>query len=315
MTLFSRPTRFHLFILLSLAASVSSLTLVSFTSDADARSRRNHQTRIAKPALPIIPPLPLDNPRATVAPEQKAETPVPGQKPAMEAEPAAKPDEKPIIAPKAEQQGPKPDQTEDNKKPDEATETNDAATSPDRIYQNACPAIMNGDIQGELIPPLSEGVCGERSPLKVTAIGKDNPVKFAAPIITNCAMAGSLANWVVEIQKEAQKNFGAEIESIATGSDYQCRKVNNGHKGRVSEHAFANALDIISFKFKNGKTTELGSGWKGKPEEQAFWSSLHKLSCQRFMTVIGPDGDAAHQGNLHLDQGCHGKSCEARICQ
>lgn len=33
------------------------------------------------------------------------------------------------------------------------------------------------------------------------------------------------------------------------------------------------------------------------------------------MTVIGPEGDAAHQGNLHLDLGCHGKACKARICQ
>ena len=53
---------------------------------------------------------------------------------------------------------------------------------------------MNGEVVGELVPPLSEGMCGERSPLKVTAIGKDNPVKLAAPITTNCAMAGSLAN-------------------------------------------------------------------------------------------------------------------------
>lgn len=332
MTLFSRPSRFHLFIFLSLIASVSSLALATFTSDADARHRRGHQSRTAKPALPIVPPVPLDNPRAAAAPEapkpeekpaeeiQKAdpqETPVPDQKPVTEPIPEAKPAAKPTDLPKAEQQGPKPNDPASTKNPedDQTREKTDSATSPDRVYQNACPAIMNGEVQGELIPPLSEGACGERSPLKITAIGKDDPVKFAAPIITNCAMAGSLANWVIEIQKEAQKNFGAKIDSITTGSDYQCRKVNNGHKGRVSEHAFANALDIMSFKFKNGKSTELGSGWKGEPEEQAFWSSLHKVSCERFMTVIGPDGDAAHQGNLHLDLGCHGKSCEARICQ
>lgn len=332
MTLFSRRSRFHLFILLSLGASISSLALVSSTGDADARHRHGHQSRTAKPAMPIVPPVPLDNPRASVAPEapkpeekpaeeiQKAdpqETPVPDQKPVTEPLPQAKPAEKPDDLPKAELQGPKSEGAASDEKPehDQTPEKTDPATSPDRVYQNACPAIMNGEVQGELVPPLSEGTCGERSPLKITAIGKENPVRFAAPIITNCAMAGSLANWIVEIQKEAQKNFGAKIESIATGSDYQCRKVNNGRKGRVSEHAFANALDIMSFKFKNGKTTELGSGWKGKPEEQAFWSSLHKASCERFMTVIGPDGDAAHQGNLHLDLGCHGKSCEARICQ
>ncbi|EJN06517.1 extensin family protein [Phyllobacterium sp. YR531] len=330
MTLFSRPSRFNLFVLLSLTASISSLALVNSVDGADARHRRGHQSRTATPPLPVIPPVPSENPRAAAATEapkpeekpaeemQKAdpqETPVPDQKPA-EPVPDIKPAEKPVEQPKTEQLGPKPDQqSEEKPERDEPAEKSDPATSPDRVYQNACPAIMNGEVQGELVPPLSEGTCGERSPLKITAIGKDNPVKLAAPITTNCAMAGSLANWVIEIQKEAKKNFGAEIESITTGSDYQCRKVNNGHKGRVSEHAFANALDIVSFKFKNGKTTELGSGWKGKPEEQAFWSSLHKASCERFMTVIGPDGDAAHQGNLHLDLGCHGKSCEARICQ
>jgi hypothetical protein len=329
MTLFSRSSRFHLFIFLSLIATISSLALISSVGDADARNKRGHQQGPTRPSLPATPPLPSSNPRANTVAEapkpeekpaeeiQKADpqtTPVPEQKPAAATASEAKPTEEPVE--KTEQQGPdRPGNEEKKPEHDASAEKADPATSPDRIYQNACPAIMNGEVQGELVPPLSEGVCGERSPLKITAIGKDNPVSLAAPVTTNCAMAGSLANWIVEIQKEAQKNFGSEIESITTGSDYQCRKVNNAHKGRVSEHAFANALDIVSFKFKNGKMTELGSGWKGKPEERAFWSSLHKASCERFMTVIGPDGDSAHQGNLHLDLGCHGKSCGARICQ
>lgn len=336
MTLFSRQSRCSTFVLLSLAAIIASTVLISFSDNADARHRRGHRAKVVRPPaapavpLPVVPPLPQDNPRDAAAPEapkpeekpaneiQKADpqtTPVPEQKPAPETKPAEKPKEPPKPA---EQLGPNPLPKQDaGDKPDheESVEKADPSISPDRVYQNACPALMNGEVKGELIAPLSEGMCGERSPLKITAIGKDNPVKLAAPITTNCAMAGSLATWVVEVQKDAQANFGAEIESITTGSDYQCRKVNNGHKGRVSEHAFANAVDIVSFKFKNGKTTELGSGWKGKPEEQTFWRALHKASCDRFMTVIGPDGDAAHQGNLHLDLGCHGRKCEARICQ
>jgi hypothetical protein len=340
MTLFSRQPHLSTLVLLSLTACIASTILISSVDDADARHRRGHRAKIVRPprapavALPAMPPIPEANPRAAAAPEapkpeekpagemQKADprtTPVPDEKPV----PETKPVEKPEALPKpAEQLGPNPlpkaraaDTDENRAGHEEGVEETDPSTSPDRVYQSACPAIMNGDVQGEVIPPLSEGVCGERSPLKITGIGKDNSVKLAAPITTNCAMAGTLAAWVADVQKEAQKDFGAEIESITTGSDYQCRKVNNGHKGRVSEHAFANAVDIVSFKFKNGKTTELGSGWKGKPEEQTFWRSLHKASCDRFMTVIGPDGDAAHQGNLHLDLGCHGKSCAARICQ
>jgi hypothetical protein len=327
MTLFSRQSRFSTIAFLSLTTSIASAMLISAVSEADARHRRGHHSRqIKKPVrapLPVKPPLPRNNPRSaeTPKPEEKPksevqradpQTPVPEKKPLPEETQVDKPAERP----KAEQQGPQLDKATHGKPEHEkSVKKEDPSTSPERVYQNACPAIMNGEVQGALVPPLAEGTCGERSPLKLTAMGKDNPVKFAAPITTNCSMAGALANWVVEAQKEAQKDFGAEIENITTGSDYQCRKVNNGHKGRVSEHAFANAVDIVAFKFKNGKTTDLKSGWKGKPEEQTFWRALHKASCERFMTVIGPDGDAAHQDNLHLDLGCHGKSCAARICQ
>ncbi|MRG57153.1 extensin [Phyllobacterium sp. SYP-B3895] len=333
MTLFSQHSRRSV-LLLSFTALIASTMIITTSDDADARRRRPPRAVTTAAPLPFVPPIPESNPRAaqsteTPKPEEKPkeeiqkadpETPVPSQKPAAgenKPEQASKPDVKP-----GEQLGPnplpKPEEAGKNTEKgdqEENVEKVDPSISPERVYQNACPALMNGEVEGSLIPPLSEGICGERSPLKITAIGKDTPVKFAAAITTNCAMAGSLANWIVEVQTEAQKDFGAEIESITTGSDYQCRKVNNGHKGRVSEHAFANALDIVAFKFKNGKKTELGSGWKGSPEEQTFWRALHKASCDRFMTVIGPNGDAAHQGNLHLDQGCHGKKCEARICQ
>jgi len=298
MTLSLQQSRCSTLILLSLTACFATTALLGTADIADARQRRHHNAT-SRPALPVAPPVPQSKP---------------GSEPAQE---APKPEEKPEVKP-VEQFGPdRPADAKADSKPDDedTAEKADPATSPDRVYQNACPALMNGDVQGEIVPPLAEGTCGERSPLRITAIGKDNPVKFAAPITTNCTMAGTLAGWIGDVEKAAQASFGAGIASIATGSDYQCRKVNNGNKGRVSEHAFANALDIVSFKFTNGKTTELGSGWKGTPEEQDFWRSIHKTSCERFMTVIGPEGDAAHQGNLHLDLGCHGKACKARICQ
>jgi len=329
MTLFSKHPRPSV-VVLSLNVLIASTIVISLTTDADARRRRPaHATAAMRAPLPAVPPIPQPNPRV----EKASETPKPEEKPGEEIQRAGPETPVPSLKPaapetgqtqpikRAEQFGPNPlpkagapakDESEAGR--EERAEKN-SSTSPDRVYQNACPALLNGEVKGELVPPLSEGVCGERSPLKITAIGKDDPVKLAAAITTNCAMAGSLANWVVEVQKEALKDFGAEIETITTGSDYQCRKVNNGHQGRVSEHAFANAVDIVAFKFRNGRSTELESGWRGTPEEQSFWRALHKASCDRFMTVIGPDGDAAHLGNLHLDLGCHGRKCEARICQ
>lgn len=188
----------------------------------------------------------------------------------------------------------------------------------ERIYQVACPALLNGEVEGKLLPPLEDGVqCGAHSPLSLLSIGKSEPLKFSNAVTTNCAMAVTLAQWSESVKQAAKDAYGdtLKITEIGTGSDYQCRKVNGATTGRVSEHAFANALDIMSFKFSDGSGTELESGWNGTEKEKKFWRAVHKASCALFMTVIGPDGDAAHRTNMHLDQGCHGKSCLARICQ
>ncbi|GGA84407.1 hypothetical protein GCM10011491_09890 [Brucella endophytica] len=218
-------------------------------------------------------------------------------------EPAPAPQEKPPAPPN-------PEKPSDTPPPDDK-----AAKKEERVYQTACPALMKGEVQGKIVAPLSDGICGEQSPLSLTAIGKDNPLRFTAPVTTNCAMAATLAEWAGHVRAAALKSFNAEIETVSTGSDYQCRKVNNGSAGRTSEHAFANALDIMSFRLKNGRATELATGWDGDPQEKEFWRAVHKASCGLFMTVIGPDGDAAHKTNLHLDQGCHGSNCTSRICQ
>jgi len=188
----------------------------------------------------------------------------------------------------------------------------------ERVYQVSCPALMTGDVEGKILPPIEDGLqCSARSPLSLTAIGKVEPLKFANAITTNCAMAVTLAQWAGDVKDAAKNVYGNDIKitEIGTGSDYQCRNVNGASEGRVSEHAFANALDIMSFKFSDGTKTELESGWNGSEKEKNFWRAVHGASCKLFMTVIGPDGDAAHLTNMHLDQGCHGKSCLARICQ
>ncbi|MGH6762843.1 MAG: extensin family protein [Phyllobacterium sp.] len=295
MTLFTLPMRRIVPICLALALVVP----VSFhaMNDSSAAAAQHKRRTVGKaPTLPETPPVPQAKPEQNEATDS-------GSTDLPTGENAAVPQEKPVK--EAPQKDSEP--TLEEKK--------ETAAKDARIYQNACPALMKGDVKGELIPPLSEGVCGERSPLRISETGKEKPVTFAAPVTTNCAMAGELAAWGIDVQRAAMRHFGSPIKTVSTGSDYQCRKVNGGNQGRVSEHAFANALDIMAFTFKSGETTRLESGWQGSSQERAFWRLVHKISCERFMTVIGPDGDAAHKTNLHLDLGCHGKACQARICQ
>ncbi len=216
--------------------------------------------------------------------------PIPAQKPAAEESktitPAPKPDISKPETPKAE-----------------------------RIYQAACLPLVQNEVTGKVIPPVNEGQCQIRSPLEITAFTKPVPIELDQTITTNCTMTVALNEWVQQANSLAKTHLGSDIKIIGTGSHYQCRKVNNGSAGRVSEHAFGNALDIMSFTLANGEKTTLATDWNGSEKQKKFWRELHKASCTLFMTVLGPEADSAHETNLHLDMGCHGKSCTYRICQ
>ena len=307
-------------------APTQAQTFIENLLKRDAQKTQRHRKRSAakqgsKPPAVKRKSSAAQKPEARANPPAAIPVPTPAPRPEHaqkdEAVPAVSPDEPPVPthkpAPPAEKPNP-PQPMDEKSKPSEQARSE----KEERIYQVACPALISGDVEGVLLPPIEDGAqCGAHSPLSLTAIGKYEPLKFANPITTDCAMAVSLAQWSENVKKAATDSYGSNVRitEIGTGSDYQCRKVNGASTGRVSEHAFANALDIMSFTFSDGSKTELASGWNGSDKEKTFWRDVHRASCKLFMTVIGPDGDAAHRTNMHLDQGCHGKSCLARICQ
>lgn len=223
--------------------------------------------------------------------------------PAVSAAPVPIPQEKPVPENKSAA----------DIKPQQAKPTENPSSS--RIYQTACLPLMQNAVTGKVAPPVSEGQCQVKSPLEITAINQPVVMTFDQAITTNCTMIVALSDWATQANALAKTHFGSDIKTIGTGSHYQCRNVNNGSAGRVSEHAFGNALDIMSFTLANGETTELAKDWNGDSKQKQFWRDLHNKSCALFMTVLGPDADSAHRTNLHLDMGCHGKSCTTRICQ
>ena len=235
--------------------------------------------------------------------------PVPASKP-VEALP--KPDAKPELGTKpapstAPETTPVPETKTAPEKPQ--------AKATDRIYQTACLPLLQNEVTGKVVAPVKNGQCEVKSPLEITAINTPVPMQFDQAITTNCTMTVALTEWAKQANSLAKTHLGSNIKTIGTGSHYQCRNVNNGSAGRVSEHAFGNALDIMSFTLTNGETTELAKDWNGSEKQKLFWHELQKKSCDFFMTVLGPDADSAHETNLHLDMGCHGASCTYRICQ
>lgn len=186
-----------------------------------------------------------------------------------------------------------------------------------RVYQAACPALLRGVVVGEMLPPIADGACGERSPLLVTAVRVNGrEIGLSSPVTTNCAMAGALADWVGEVDAFASAALESAVADVSTGTSFMCRNRNGADTGLVSEHGFANALDVTGFTFSDGRSISVEADWKPADAPAGrLLRQAHGAACARFTTVLGPEANAEHEDHLHLDLGCHGQTCIAQICE
>lgn len=197
-------------------------------------------------------------------------------------------------------------------------ESSPADNKSSRIFQTACPAVIAGLVEARPLPPISEGACGERSPLSVTGVmANGRLVPLSGDAILNCEMAQSLPGWAEAVDGYAGSMANAQLQSINVGTSYMCRERRTGEAGTdLSEHAFANGLDVTGFTLSDGRELKIETGWVSLEQiESKIVRFAHDAACVRFMTVLGPEANGLHKDHLHLDMGCHGQSCQARLCQ
>lgn len=181
----------------------------------------------------------------------------------------------------------------------------------------ACPAVLEGLVAAEMAPPLSEGICGEHSPLLVSGVlVHGRMVPLSSPVTTNCQLASALPGWVEAVDGYAQAMLDSDVAEIATGTGYMCRNRNNASDGFTSEHGFANAVDVMGFTLADGRRIGVEQNWlpAGAPEGRLL-RLAHDAACGDFTTVLGPEANGEHHDHIHLDLGCHGASCTALICE
>ena len=96
----------------------------------------------------------------------------------------------------------------------------------------------------------SKMVCG--APQVVTYVSGPGHVTYEpAPLVT-CTMALALASFERILQEEARRIFDSPVARIQQLGTYSCRGI-AAYKGVVSEHSYANAIDLARFTLKNGK--------------------------------------------------------------
>jgi hypothetical protein len=114
----------------------------------------------------------------------------------------------------------------------------------------------------EIADPFKKGPCGAPASVEVRLVGTQHPLKVSPPATLRCKMAVSLY-WFIEksLQPAAIAILGSPVKSFRGISSYSCRNRNGAKKGKLSEHALANALDVGVFKLANGKTISVLRDW------------------------------------------------------
>lgn len=126
-----------------------------------------------------------------------------------------------------------------------------------------CMHMLSGEpADVEWLEPIRKGECGLPAPVRLKSVGSDRKVVFDPPVDVNCRLVAALGKWVKgTLQPQARDRLKSPVVRIVGASGYACRNVYNRPNGRLSQHAFANAIDIGGFDLADGRTVAILKGW------------------------------------------------------
>lgn len=144
------------------------------------------------------------------------------------------------------------------------------------------------------------GACSALGAIQLRDIG--TPVTNLGAM--TCGLGYAFTLWVQsDLQVPAMGEFGSPVVRVETMGTYSCRNVNGAATGKLSEHAYANAVDVAAFVLKDGRRISVLNGWTGDEREARFLRSVRTSACRRFNTVLSPDYNTQHRDHLHFDMG------------
>ncbi|RWM93046.1 MAG: extensin family protein [Mesorhizobium sp.] len=230
--------------------------------------QKSYQHQEARPEPPAIAPTPPEKPAEA---EPPAAAPKPPEKPAQAPEKKIPPDPRSAAVPQ-------------EKMPDEELACRRRLKS------------MGVDFEERKAEHDAAIGCSIPYPIALKTLGKSLDINPETEL--NCQMAEAAARFATDIvQPAAKAELGAALKSVGQASAFVCRHRNGG--GKLSEHAFGNALDIASFTLSDGRRIDIRPA---PPEKEAkFLNAIRKAACGPFKTVLGPGSDADHSLHLHLD--------------
>jgi|GEM_PF-522175 len=262
-------------------------------SGADAASDE------AKPADKAAVPTPDPKPVPPVADETKGDgkTQAP-EKTRDETPEADNPDETPGTE-KTEGTGTSEPEPEDKAEP---ADPPPAAEDPKALA--ACLADLRAiGARFEPASPIDDdGGCGIAAPVTLTKILPDVALEPEATL--RCETALQLARMTRDMLKPAAEVAFPDkpkLTGIRQASGYVCRNRNSAENGKVSEHAYGNAIDIAALRFGETEEPVMIAKQDDGTAEAAFQRAFNAIACLYFATVLSPGSDPTHQDHMHLD--------------
>jgi hypothetical protein len=148
--------------------------------------------------------------------------------------------------------------------------------------------------------------CGNEFAVRASRIG--GSALKNAPVMS-CRLAETLEAWERDVlQPAALEHLGKRVRRIQHLGTYNCRKI-RGSRRFMSQHAYANAIDVSGFVLEGGAGVSLERDWSSDNAKGRFLRALKKPTCDAFSVTLTPDKDAAHKNPFHLDVGLW-RSCK-----
>lgn len=165
-----------------------------------------------------------------------------------------------------------------------------------------CRAVLaEGGVRFVEEPDRVSGACAIRDTvrLQTPAIA----LAPAAPVMT-CGEALAYAFWARHtVQPAARAELGEPIARVEHYGTYACRNVYGRATGARSQHAYANAIDVVAFRTASGGRVSVLADFRDEGLEGRFLRRARDGACRWFRAVLGPDYNEAHRDHLHLDRG------------
>ncbi|MCP4403464.1 MAG: extensin family protein [bacterium] len=151
---------------------------------------------------------------------------------------------------------------------------------------------------------VEENGCALKNVVKVSRSGE---IGYNHPFPATCSLLRSLNSFEQKIvQPLAKKYFKQSVARVNHFGSYNCRPM-RGYHALLSEHAYANAIDISSFQLADGTLVSVQRDWKKSGKKSEFLHAIAKKACSVFQTVLTPNYNTLHRDHFHVDNGFLGK--------